>query len=83
MSIKGQVHSLALAKGHSDFKIKTCFSQKLLGHFNQISKTKAFGRMGIKKNHRTNELGHMTKMAAMPIYGKNLWKSSSAESVGR
>ena len=22
----------------------------------------------------TNELGHMTKMAAMPIYGKNLKK---------
>ena len=26
----------------------------------------------------TTELGHMTKMAAMPIYGKNLKKSSSA-----
>ena len=25
----------------------------------------------------TNEVGHMTKMAAMPIYGKNLEKSSS------
>ena len=25
----------------------------------------------------TNELGHMTNMAAMPIYGKNLKKSSS------
>ena len=30
--------------------------------------------MGKKIN--TNELGHMTKMAAMPIYGKNLQKSS-------
>ena len=29
----------------------------------------------------TNELGHMTKMAAMPIYGKNLNKSSSPESI--
>ena len=29
MSIKGQDHSMA--KGHSDFKIKTCFSQKLFG----------------------------------------------------
>ena len=27
----------------------------------------------------TNELGHMTDMAAMPIYGKNLKKSSSQE----
>ena len=29
----------------------------------------------------TNELGHMTKMAAMPIYGKNLKKSSSPEAI--
>ena len=27
----------------------------------------------------TNELGHMTNMAAMPIYGKNLKKSSTPE----
>ena len=27
--------------------------------------------------------GHMTKMAAMPIYGKNLKKSSSPEPLGR
>ena len=27
----------------------------------------------------TNELGHMTNMAAMPIYGKYLKKSSSPE----
>ena len=31
----------------------------------------------------TNELGHMTNMAAMPIYGKNLKKSSSPEAVDR
>ena len=30
-----------------------------------------------------NGPGHMTKMAAMPIYGKNLKKSSSAEPEGR
>ena len=29
----------------------------------------------------TNDLGHMTKMATMPIYGKNLKKSSSPESI--
>ena len=29
----------------------------------------------------TNELGHMTNMAAMPIYGKNIKKSSSPEPV--
>ena len=31
----------------------------------------------------SNGLGHMTKMAAMPIYGKNLKKSSSLEPKGR
>ena len=29
----------------------------------------------------TNELGHMTNMAAMPIYGKDLKKSSSPEPI--
>ena len=29
----------------------------------------------------TNELGHMTNMGAMPIYGKNLKKSSSPEAI--
>ena len=32
VSVKGQGHSLALVKGLSDFKVKTCFSQKQLGH---------------------------------------------------
>ena len=29
----------------------------------------------------TNELGHMTNMAAMSIYGKNLKRSSSSEPI--
>ena len=29
----------------------------------------------------TNEFGHMTNMAAMSIYGKNLKKSSSLEPI--
>ena len=29
----------------------------------------------------TNELGHMISMAAMPIYGENLKKSSSPEPI--
>ena len=40
---------------------------------------KAWGRIGMKIY--TNELGHMTNMAAMPIYGKNLKKSSSPEPI--
>ena len=35
--------------------------------------------MGIKIC--TNELGHMTNMAAMSIYGKNLKKSYSPEPI--
>ena len=31
----------------------------------------------------TNELGHMTNMATMPIYGKNLKKSTSPEAIDR
>ena len=31
----------------------------------------------------SNGPGHMTKMAAMPIYGKNLKQSSSPEPKGR
>ena len=31
----------------------------------------------------TNKLGHMTNMAAMPIYGKNLKKSSAPEEMDR
>ena len=31
----------------------------------------------------TNEYGHMTKVADMPVYGKNLYISSSPEPVDR
>ena len=40
---------------------------------------KAGGRIGMKIY--TNEVGHMAKMAAMPIYGKNLKISSSPEPI--
>ena len=40
---------------------------------------KTWGRIGIKIY--TNELGHMTNMTAMPIYVKNLKKSSSPKSI--
>ena len=35
--------------------------------------------MGIK--NYTNEFSHMTNMAAMPTYGKNLKKSSPPETI--
>ena len=81
MSIKGQGHSLTLVKGHSDFNVKTCFSQKTVGRFGTKIEMKALGRKGMKIY--TNELGHMTNMAAMPIYAENLKKSSSPEPLDR
>ena len=65
MSIKGQEHSLTLINGHSDKKNNTCFSQKFLG-------TKFHTKPGGGKEMKIymNELGHMTKMTATPIYGK-------------
>ena len=69
VSIKGQGHSLTLVKGHSDFNVKPCFSQKQLGDFEQMNvHMKAWGRMGMKIY--TNEL--MANVAAMLIYVKNL-----------
>ena len=70
MSIKCQGHSLILVKDHSDFKVKTSFSQKQSGDLELKIHMKALGRIEIK--NYTNELGHMTSMAAMPIYCKNL-----------
>ena len=65
MSVKGQDPSLNLVKGHSDFKVNTCFSQKQLGDLEQIHmKAEVRMRMIIC----INELGHMTNMATMPIW---------------
>ena len=56
-----------MAKGLLDFRIKTYFSQKLLVRDQQFETKfhmKAYGCM--------NELVHMSKVAIMPLYGKNL-----------
>ena len=72
---------LTLVKGHTDFKVYTCFFAETVGPFETKAHMKAYGRMGMKIY--TNELGHMTNMAAMPIYVKNLKKSSSPEAIDR
>ena len=79
MSIKGQVHSSTLVKGHSDLNVKTFFLKDSWAIWNQNLYIKALGRIGMKIY--TNELGHMTNMAAMPMYGKNVKKSSSPEAT--
>ena len=53
--------------------IQTSSSLKPLGHQSQISCEASIGR---RTNVYINNPGHMTKMAAMPIYGKNPSKSS-------
>ena len=54
------------------FQSSNLFFSKTGGQFGTKVHMKAWRRIGMKIN--TNELDHMTKMAAMPIYGKNLKK---------
>ena len=58
--------------------LKLVFS-KTVGRFETKVHMRAWGRIGMKIY--TNELGHMTKMAAISIYGKNLKKSSFPEPI--
>ena len=72
VSIKGQGHSFTLVKGHSDFKVKTCFSQKQLGDL----EPKFIWKLKGKWEWKFIQMSRVTliNMAAMPIYGKNLKK---------
>ena len=65
MSIHGHGHLLTLAKGHLHIKFKTAFSQKHFTNQNQILYVVSLER-GTKVY--ISGLGHMTKMAVMPIY---------------
>ena len=55
------------------------FSSETTGSIVIKFHTQPPGSLGKKKC--SNGLDHMTKMAAMPIYGKNLKKSSSPEPI--
>ena len=70
MSIQGQGHSLTLAQGHSDMKIKTCFFSETTRPFVTKFHRKAFRNTEMKINKY--EFGHMTNMAFMP-YGKIIY----------
>ena len=67
MSIKGQDHSLTLVKDHSDLKLKLVFLRNSWVIWNQSSYESLWEN---GNENLYNGLGHMTKMAAMPIYGK-------------
>ena len=68
MSIKGQDHYLAFAKGHC-FQLKYFFS-KTIEIFETKYHVENVGSTEMKMN--TNGLDHKTKMAAMPIYSKKI-----------
>ena len=69
MGIHGLGHYLILAKGHLDFEINFFFSETI-GSLETKFHVQVYESRGMKIY--TNELGYMTKMIAMPIYGKNL-----------
>ena len=77
---QSQGHSLTLVKGHSDFKVKTCFLINSWLIWNQNS----------YESFRENRYENLYKWVEshnqhgpMPIYGKNLKKSPTPEPIGQ
>ena len=70
MNIKSQGHSLTFVEGHSDSIFSNFFSLEAARPIEAKSYIEPAQDGGKKVN--TNDLCHMTKMAAMPIYGKTL-----------
>ena len=66
--MEGQGHFLTLGPGHLRMIIKTCFSEKPLGHFWPNFVCKLSGTMEWKIHE--HDAGHMIKMAATFIYEK-------------
>ena len=77
MDIKGQCHPLTLDQGHSAdfFSLET--ARPIEAKFDVDSPWD--GRTKVCSNGP----GHMTKMADMPIYNKNMKNSSPLEPKGR
>ena len=63
------------------FQTKYLYFTETVWRFGTKIHMKAEVRMGMIIC--TNELGHMTNMATMPIYGKNRKKASSPEAIDR
>ena len=77
MNIKGQGHSLTLVQGHSDSTFSNFLSLEIAGPMK--AKFHVETPWDERMKGGSNGPGHMTNIAAMPIYGKNLKKSSSLE----
>ena len=63
------------------FTISNDFSSETTGPIATKFHIQPPGPLG--KKNCSNGLGHMTNMAAMPIYGKNLKKSTSPEPIAQ
>ena len=72
-------HSLSFIQGHSDFVVVNIFKHLLLRNQNKTCRS----ALGWGTKICSNGPGHMTKMAAIPTYGKNLYFFSSLDSIGR
>ena len=77
MNIKGQGHSLTFVQGHSDSTFSNFFSSKNTRPIETKFHIEPPRDSGMKTC--SNVLGHTTKMASRPIYGKNLQKSPSSK----
>ena len=80
MNISGQGHSVTLVQGHSDSTFPNFFSLEIAGPI--AAKFHVEPPWDGRTKVYSNGPDHMTNMAAMVIYGKNLKKSSSLEPNG-
>ena len=81
LNIKGQGHSLTLVQGHSDSTFSNFFSWETAVRIEVKFHVEPQWGRGTKVC--SNDPGHMTRMAAMPIYSKNMKNSSSLKPKGR
>ena len=81
MNIKGHSHLLTLVQGHSDSTFSNFFSLETAGPIE--AKFHVESPWDEEMKGCSNGPSNVTNMAAMPIYGKNLKKSSSLEAKGR
>ena len=77
MNIKGQGHSLTLVQCHAYSTFSNFFSLETARPIKAKFHVEPTWDEGT--NDCSNGSGHMTSMAAMPIYGIHLKKSSSLE----
>ena len=73
MNIKGQGNSLTLVQGHSESTFSNFFSLETAGPIE--AKIHVEPPLDGETKVCSNGSGHMTNMATVPIYGKNIKKN--------